>query len=70
MNKYLVEASKKNGIFDPFDERKHFLVNQDQLVKMLSDCFGWVVWSVHWVNLNLTPISQLEEIYGTIFTLD
>lgn len=70
MNKYIIEASKKNGIFEPFDSRKNYLVTQEQLTKMLSDRFGWAVWSARFVNTSLAPIKQLEEIYGTIYTLE
>ena len=58
MSKYLIEASKKNGLFEPYDQQKHYLVSQDQLSKMISQKFSWVVWSARWVNLELTPLDQ------------
>lgn len=70
MSKYLVEASKKNGLFEPLDERKHYLMNQERLSKMLLQPVSWVVWSAKWVNLELTPLEQLKSIYGEIEIID
>ena len=70
MSKYLVEASRKKGLFEPYEPRKHYLMSQEQLSKMLLQSVSWAVWSTKWVNLELTPIEQLESIYGSIETLD
>ena len=70
MSKYLVEASKKNGLFEPYDQQKHYLVSQDQLSKMLSQSPLWAVWSAKWVSLELTPLDQLKSIYGEIEIVD
>ena len=35
MSKYLVEASKKNGLFEPYDPQKYYLVSKEQLSKMI-----------------------------------
>ena len=70
MSKYLIEASKKNGLLEPYDQQKHYLVSQDQLSKMLSQSPLWAVWSAKWVSLELTPLDQLESIYGEIEVMD
>ena len=70
MSKYLVEASKKNGLFEPYDPQKYYLVSQDQLSKMISQKFSWVVWSARWVNLDLSPLEQLKKVYGEIEVMD
>lgn len=70
MIKYLVEASKKNGLFEPYDQQKHYLASQEQLSKMLSQKFSWVVWSARWVNLDLSPLERLKKAYGQIEILD
>lgn len=70
MSKYLIEASKKNGLFEPYDQQKHYLVSQDQLSKMISQKFSWVVWSARWVNLDLSPLEQLKKVYGEIEVMD
>ena len=70
MIKYLVEASKKNGLFEPYDQQKHYLASQEQLSKMLLQPVSWAVWSAKWVSLELTPINQLKGIYGEIEVLD
>ncbi len=66
MSKYLVEASRKAGLFDPYEPRKHYLMTQERLSKMLLQSVTWTVWSAKWVNLELTPLSQLERIHGKI----
>lgn len=66
MIKYLVEASKKNGLFEPYDQRKYYIMRQDRLSKMLSQRFSWVVWSSRWINLELSPLEQLKKVYGEI----
>lgn len=70
MSKYLIEASKKNGLFEPYDPQKYYLVSQDQLSKMISQKFSWVVWSARWVNLDLSPLEQLKKVYGEIEVMD
>ena len=70
MSKYLVEASKKNSLFEPYDPQEYYLVSQDQLSKMISQKFSWVVWSARWVNLDLSPLEQLKKVYGQIEILD
>ena len=70
MIKYLVEASRKAGLFEPYDQQKHYLVSQDQLSKMISQKFSWVVWSARWVNLDLSPLDQLKKVYGEIEVMD
>ena len=70
MSKYLVEASRKNGLFEPYEPRKHYLMSQEQLSKMLiqpGSCSGW---SAKWINPELTTLEQLENIYGTIEIID
>ena len=70
MSKYLVEASRTAGLFEPYEPRKHYLMSQEWLSKMLLQSVSWVVWDAKWVNLELTPLEQLESIYGAIETLD
>ena len=70
MSKYLVEASKKNGLFQPYDPQKYYLVSKERLSKMLLQPVSWTVWSAKWVNLELTPLDQLEIIYGEIEIVD
>ena len=70
MSKYLVEASRKFGLFDPYDPRKYYLMSQDRLSKMLLQSVSWAVWSAKWVSLELTPLDQLESIYGEIEIVD
>ena len=45
MSKYLVEASKKNGLFEPYDPQKYYLVSKEQLSKMILQPVSWAVWS-------------------------
>lgn len=70
MSKYLVEASRKAGLFEPYEQRKYYLMSQEQLSKMILQSALWAVWSAKWVNPELTPIEQLESIYDTIETLE
>ena len=70
MSKYLVEASKKNGLFEPYDPRKYYLVSQEQLSKMLLQPVSWAVWSAKFVSLEVTPLDQLKSIYGEIEIVD
>ena len=66
MSMYLVEASKKNGLFEPYEPQKYYLVSRDRLSKMILQSVSWVVWSAKWVSLELTPLEQLKGIYGKI----
>ena len=66
MSKYLIEASKKNGLFQPYDPQKYYLVSKERLSKMLLQPVSWTVWSAKLVSLELTPIDQLKIIYGEI----
>lgn len=70
MSKYLVEASIKVGLFEPYDPPKHYLMSKEKLSKMLLQSTLWAVWSAKWVNLALTPLSQLIDIYGDIEIID
>ena len=70
MSKYLIEASKKNGLFQPYDPQKYYLVSKERLSKMLSQSPLWAVWSAKLVSLELTPLDQLESIYGEIDVMD
>lgn len=70
MNRYLVEASHKKGLFEPYEPRKYYLMSRERLSKMLLQSVSWAIWSAKWVNPELTPISQLKEIYGEIEILD
>ena len=70
MSKYLVEASRTAGLFEPYEPRKYYLMSQERLSKMLLQSVSWAVWDARWVNLELTPLEQLESIYGAIETLD
>lgn len=70
MSKYLVEASRKKGLFEPYEPRKYYLMNQERLSKMLLQSVSWAIWSAKWINPELTPISQLIEIYGEIEEMD
>ena len=70
MSKYLVEASKKNGLFEPYDPRKYYLMSQERLSKMLLQPVSWTVWSAKFVSLELTPIDQLKSIYEEIEIVD
>lgn len=70
MSKYLVEASRKAGFFEPYEPSKHYLVSQEQLAKMILQSALCAVWSAKWVNLELTPLDQLKSIYGEIEILD
>ena len=70
MSKYLIEASKKNGLFDPYEPQKYYLVSKERLSKMLLQPVSWTVWSAKLVSLELTPLDQLESIYGEIEVMD
>ena len=70
MSKYLIEASKKNGLFQPYDPQKYYLVSEEQLYKMILQPISWTVWSAKWVSLELTPLDQLKSIYGEIEVID
>ena len=70
MSKYLVEVSRKNGLFEPYEPPKHYLMSKEQLSKMLLQSVSWAVWSAKWVNMELTPIEQLKSIYGEIEIMD
>lgn len=70
MSKYLVEASRKNGLFEPYDPQKYYLVSKEQLSKMLSQSPLCAVWSAKWISLELTPLDQLKSIYGEIEVID
>lgn len=70
MSMYLVEASKKNGLFEPYEPQRYYLVSKEQLSKMLSQSPLWAVWSAKWISLELTPLEHLKGIYGEIEVLD
>ena len=70
MSKYLVEASRKAGLLEPYEPQKYYLMSQERLSKMLLQPVSWVVWSAKWVSLELTPLDQLESIYGEIEIVD
>ena len=70
MSKYLVEASKKAGLFEPYEPQKYYLMSQDRLSKMILQSALWAVWSAKWVSLELTPLDQLKSIYGEIEIVD
>lgn len=70
MSKYLVEASRKTGLFEPYESRKYYLMSKERLSKMLLQPVLWAVWTAKWVNLELTPLEQLQAIYGTIEQID
>lgn len=70
MSKYLVEASRKKGFFEPYEPRKYYLMSKERLSKMLLQSVYWAVWSAKWINPELTPLSQLIEIYGEIEIMD
>lgn len=70
MSKYLVEASKKAGLFEPYEPQKYYLMSQERLSKMLLQSVSWAVWSAKWVSLELTPLDQLKSIYGEIEVID
>ena len=70
MSMYLVEASKRSGLFEPYDPRKYYLMNQERLSKMILQPALWAVWSAKWVSLELTPLDQLKSIYGEIEIVD
>ena len=70
MSKYLVEASKKTGLFEPYEPRKHYLMSEKRLSKMLLQSASWAIWSAKWVNPEITPIEQLKEIYSDIEVWD
>ena len=42
-NTYLVEASRKPGLFEPYESRKYYLMSQDRLSKMLLQPVSWSV---------------------------
>lgn len=70
MSKYLVEASRKAGFFEPYEPRKHYLMSQEQLSKMLLQNVSWAIWSAKWISLDLTPLDQLKSIYADIEIID
>lgn len=70
MCRYLIEASRKQGIFEPYEQMKYCLVTREKLCEMLLHSATWAVWSAKWVNLDLTPFEQLESIYGKIDILE
>ena len=70
MSKYLVEASRKDGLLEPYEPQKYYLMRQERLSKMLLQPVSWAVWSAKWVSLELTPLDQLKSIYGEIEVMD
>ena len=70
MSKYLVEASRKAGLLEPYEPQKYYLMSQERLSKMLLQPVSWAVWSAKWVSLELTPLDQLKSIYGEIEVID
>ena len=70
MSKYLVEASKKNGLFEPYEPQRYYLVSKERLSKMLSQSPLWAVWSAKWISLELTSLEHLKGVYGEIEVLD
>ena len=70
MSKYLVEASKKSGLFEPYEPQKYYLMSQERLSKMILQSALWAVWSAKRVSLELTPLDQLKSIYGEIEIID
>ena len=70
MSRYLVEASKKAGLFEPYEPQKYYLMSQERLSKMILQSDLWAVWSAKWVSLELTPLDQLKSIYGEIEIVD
>lgn len=70
MSKYLVEASRKKGLFEPYEPRKHYLMSQERLSKLLFQSASWAVWSAKWISLDLTPLDQLKSIYDDIEIID
>lgn len=70
MSKYLVEASRKAGLFEPYEPRKYYIMSLERLAKMLLQPVTWAIWSAKWINPALTPLSQLIDIYGDIEIID
>lgn len=70
MSMYLVEASKKNGLFKPYEPQKYYLMSQDRLAKLIAGKISLVVWSARWVNLDLSPLEHLEAVHGEIEVMD
>ena len=70
MSMYLLEASKKSGLSEPYEPQKYYLMSQERLSKMLLQPVSWTVWSAKLVSLELTPIDQLKSIYEEIEIVD
>lgn len=70
MIKYLVEASKKNGLFEPYEPQRYYLMSQEHLSKMLLQPVSWAIWSAKWISLEITPLYHMKGIYGEIEVLD
>ena len=70
MSKYLIEASKKPGIFEPYEPQRYYLVSKEQLSKMLLQPALWTVWSAKWISLEITPLDHMKGIYGEIEVLN
>ena len=70
MNKYLAEASRKKGLFEPYEPRKYYLMSRERLSEMLLQSASWTVWSAKWINPELTPIGQLIDFHGEIEEMD
>ena len=61
MSKYLVEASRKAGLFDPYEPCKHYLMSQERLSKMILQSALWAVWSAKWVMSGTYAIRSAEK---------
>lgn len=70
MSMYLVEASKKNGLFEPYEPQRYYLMSQEHLSKMLLQPVSWAIWSAKWISLEITTLDHLKGIYGEIEVLD
>lgn len=60
MGKYLIIASKKRGIFEPYDQRKHYIASRSKLVEMLKADLSWAVWSVRLIRSEAETVAVLE----------
>lgn len=63
---YIIEYSKKKGIFETFEDRKKAFCTQEHLAYILQDKINYTIWNAHWTNYDEYqmnhPNEKLEEL--------
>ena len=69
MSKYLVEASKSDGLFKPYGPRKYYIVSRERLSKMLLGSALYIVWTAKYINPDIDRLEDLKNRLGEIEVL-